>query len=167
MKKALSAILSLVVVVACLSGCSGGKKVNTILNITESNYLLITEDIYKNPTDYTGRTVKIEGLFEADGHGEHSHYYVYRYAPVYNGEHGHVQIQKLGFEVSYKGDMPKDNDWIEIVGVLQSRISHGNTILVLEADSITVLEERGAEIIGDIEAIIHDDGEDDEHEHTH
>jgi len=166
LKKLFISILSVVLITACLSACGGdAAKTNTTLNITESNYLTITTDIYTNPTDYTGRTIKIEGLYMADGHGEHSHYYVYRYAPVFDPAHGHDHIQQLGFEFTYKGDMPKDNDWIEVVGVLQSRVSHGNTILAIDADSVTVLSERGAETVGNTAAAEHD--REDDNEHTH
>ena len=140
--------LILAAVLACFAGCGNNKRPVDTLNITENTFLTQLTEIYDNPSSYIGKTIKIAGLFEADDHGGHSHYYVYRNAPVYDSDHGHDHIQKIGFEFSYNGKSPKDNDFIEVVGVLRNYSENGRTSLRLEANSVTVLSVRGAETIG-------------------
>jgi putative membrane protein len=161
LKKLFIGIVVFVLIAACFTGCGNNAKTNTTLNITEAKYLTLITDIYKNSTDYTGRTIKIEGLFMADNHGSHSHYYVYRNAPFYDPDHGHTYIQKIGFEFTYKGNMPKDNDWIEVIDVPHTYNENGQTLLTLDADSAIISSKRGAETIGGTETVHdHGDGED-------
>lgn len=155
-------MVSLLLLVACFTGCGNTTKTNDTLNITEKTFIAQVTDIYENPKNYTGKTITIEGLFEADEHGNYSHYYVYRNAPVYDPDHGHDHIQKIGFEFIYNGSLPKENDWIEVVGVLRTYNENGRTLLTLDANSVTVSSKRGAETIGDT-AAVHDHEDEDEH----
>ena len=155
MKKPFIIIGVLALAIACFAGCSSKKTVDT-LDITENTFLSQLTDIHDSPSRYTGKTIKIEGLFTEDTHNSHSHYYVYRNASVYDPDHKHNHIQQVGFEFSYKGNMPKENDWIEVVGVLRTYTENGHNSLRLEANSVKVLSERGEETIDDTKAA-HDD----------
>ena len=155
LKKSFISVIVLAVIIACFTGCNSKNPITTI-DITESTFMSQLTNIQSNPASYTGKTIKIEGVFEADEHNGHSHYYVYRNASVYDPDHKHDHIQKIGLEFSYKGNMPKDNDWIEVVGVLRDYTENGHNSLRLEANSVKVLSERGAEMIGNTEAA-HDD----------
>ena len=112
MKKLFISVISLILVIVCLSGCE--TKPDDILNITEDIFLTTLTDIHDNPESYTGKTIKIEGLFKSDEHNGHSHYYVYRNTSVYDTDHEHDHVQKIGFEFDYSGNLPKENDWIEV-----------------------------------------------------
>ena len=52
-----------------------------------------------------------------------------------------------GFEFTWDGSMPENNDWIEVVGSLRSYEDDGWTYLTLDAKFVTVMEERGAETV--------------------
>jgi putative membrane protein len=52
-----------------------------------------------------------------------------------------------GFEFTWDGEMPSDNDWIEVVGTLNKYDLDGQTYLTLKASSVTVKTERGAESV--------------------
>ena len=148
MKKIFISIMLLTLVVVCLSGCGNSTKLNDTLDITEGAFLTQITDINNNSASYIGKIIKIEGMFEADDHdGHHSHYYVYRNAAVYDKDHRHEHINKIGLEFSYNGNMPKDNDWISVVGILRNSTENGHTSITLEASSVTVLSERGTETI--------------------
>ena len=154
MKKSFIGIISLILVIACFAGCGSKKAVDIdILDITESTFLSQITEIYNDPSSYIGKTIKIEGIFKEDKHNGHSHYYVYRNAPVYDPDHGHEHIQQIGFEFEYNKSLPKENDWIEVLGILRIYTENGNAVLRLEDNNIKILNVRGAETIGDIEAV--------------
>jgi uncharacterized membrane protein YcgQ (UPF0703/DUF1980 family) len=50
-----------------------------------------------------------------------------------------------GFEFSWEGEMPKDNDWIEVTGTLDEYEEDGLSYLILRAKSVKEMAERGAE----------------------
>ena len=166
MKKLLTVIIIFALISICLSGCADTSKKEVVLNITEENFLTLVPGIYEDSASYIGRTIKLEGICTVAEHRLHSHYYIYRNAAVYDSNHGHSHNQKLGFEFSYNGDMPKNNDWVEVTGTLGSRIENGNTYLVIEASSVKILNTRGAETIGDTDLVIHEE-EDEADEHSH
>ena len=51
------------------------------------------------------------------------------------------------FEITYKGEMPKEKDWIEVIGTLRTYEEDGNTYLTLDVTSLKVLDKRGAETV--------------------
>ena len=151
MKKTVIALLTLL----CLLffGCSG--KTNTqseagnaeqtgdVINITEKMFVTYVNEIYTNTRDYIGRTIKLEGMYAVEATESSSYYYVYRVGPGCCGNDGSM----CGFEFTYNGDMPKDNDWIEVTGALRSYEENGKVYLTLDANSVKVLDVRGAETV--------------------
>ena len=51
------------------------------------------------------------------------------------------------FILNYKGEYPEINDWIEVVGTPEIVRDGPVELLYLNVQSITVLEERGAEFV--------------------
>lgn len=116
------------------------------LNITEKMYVTYINEIYTNPDSYLGKRLKIEGMFTAEYFGETdtTYYYVYRQGPGCCGNDGSM----CGFEFTSKdGKYPNENDWIEVVGTLDQYDENGVQYLTIRADSVTVKDERGAEIV--------------------
>ena len=147
MKKIFMSIMLLALAAVCLSGCGNGARSVDTLNIADSTFVNQITDIQNNPASYIGKTIKLEGIFEADEHEGHAHYYVYRNTAIYDTDHGHEHINKIGLEFEYNGSLPKDDDFIEVVGVLRNSTDHGNTSIVLEATSVIILSERGPETV--------------------
>ena len=116
-----------------------------VIEIRERLFIAQTNDIYINPGDYIGKTIKYEGIFDCEyweASGENI-YYVFRYGPGCCGYDANA-----GFEVIYGGEYPKKNDWVEAVGVLEEYEEGGVRYLRLNLLSLTVLEKRGKEYVG-------------------
>lgn len=77
--------------------------------------------------------------------GTENNNFVFRKTPGCCGADGLAGFEfKYDGEMPYKGEMPKPNDWVEIVGDL-IRDKSGN--IFLKAKSIKVLKERGKEFV--------------------
>lgn len=118
-----------------------------VIEITEKLFIAQTNDIYLNGGDYIGKTLRYQGIYANtsdwdDSIGEIYHY-VIRYGPGCCGYDG-----EAGFEVRWDGEWPEANDWVEVEGTLcEEAYDSGMKLLYLQLDSITVMEERGAEIV--------------------
>ena len=114
------------------------------IDITEKMYIHWINEIYTNTEPYLGKKVRIQGIYmkqiEEDGK---SYHYVYRQGPGCCGNDGTI----AGFEIAYDGIEPKDNDWIEVIGVLEEYEEEDSKYLILKADSVRVQSERGAEVL--------------------
>ena len=108
-------------------------------------YVTYINEIYVNTDDYLGQMIRIQGISQAykDENDGKTYYYVYRTGPGCCGNDGSM----CGFEFTWDGDMPKDKDWIEVVGSLRTYNEDGYDYLTLDAKSVTVMDERGAETV--------------------
>ena len=118
-----------------------------IIEVREKMFIVQTNDIYLNSEDYLGKTIKLEGVFAIEDFPwqERPFYYVLRFGPgccAYDGS--------AGFEVMWdpnikpKAIYPKDNDWVEAVGILKE-FNDGGIYITLT--TLTVLDKRGAEFV--------------------
>jgi uncharacterized membrane protein YcgQ (UPF0703/DUF1980 family) len=137
---------------------TGKKKANDgaaslpTLEIKDKMFISQTNDVYLNPEDYMGRRIKLEGLFKTDKYtgSDKDYCFVIRYGPGCCGNDGNV-----GFEVSWtdgKADKaadvyPNDDEWVEVVGVLDSYDEDGYPYIYLALESLTVKDERGKETV--------------------
>ncbi|MDR2425741.1 MAG: hypothetical protein LBD46_00920 [Endomicrobium sp.] len=119
-----------------------GKEV--IIEIKERFFIAQTNEIYLNAQDYIGKTVKYEGIFnvyESDINGK-KRYFVIRYGPgccIFDAT--------AGFEVYWNKQYPNQNDWVEVVGVVEEYDEKGIKYLRLALNSLTVLQKRGKETV--------------------
>jgi uncharacterized membrane protein YcgQ (UPF0703/DUF1980 family) len=115
-----------------------------IVEIKEKMFIEQTNDIYLNPEDYLGKTIKYEGIFKPyyDEELDETYYFVIRYGPGCCGYDSNA-----GFEVVWFGDYPNDNDWVEVIGVLEEYEENGNEYLRLQLSSLKVMDTRGAEYV--------------------
>ncbi|GHV84929.1 hypothetical protein AGMMS50230_05370 [Spirochaetia bacterium] len=131
---------------------------NGIIEIKEKMFIAQTNDIYLNPEDYLGKTIKLEGLFRTDSYVDLSRTFcfVLRNGPGCCGNDGSV-----GFEVSWpeaagvnsiaplaKGHRyPKPEEWVEAVGTLAYYEEEDYPYLYLALSSLEVKRQRGAEFV--------------------
>ena len=113
------------------------------IEINEKMYVSWINEIYTNSDRYIGETIKIEGMFKAyhDKTTNNTYNYVYRVGPGCCGNDGSM----CGFEFTWDGDMPKDNDWIEVVGTLDSYMEDDISYLTLRCKTLQVKTKRGKE----------------------
>ncbi len=114
-----------------------------VIELTENMYVTYINEIYTNFDDYIGRTIKLQGMFTSEYYepSDTTYYYVYRVGPGCCGNDGSM----CGFEFTWDGQMPQDNDWIEVIGTLDKYDLEGQTYLTLNAKSVQVMTERGTE----------------------
>jgi uncharacterized membrane protein YcgQ (UPF0703/DUF1980 family) len=106
-------------------------------------FIAQTNEVYLNPEDYMGRTVKLEGLFKKQEYpGGGGYCFVLRYGPGCCGNDG-----SAGFEVAWDRPYPQEDEWVEAVGVLDSYDEDGYPYLYLDLASLVVKEERGKEFV--------------------
>ncbi len=157
MKKLLVLLITASLLVSlCACGKTNGESESTadattkqisddVINITEKMFVTYINEIYTNTSDYIGKTIKIEGMFDAyhDETSDITYYYVYRTGPGCCGNDGSM----CGFEFTYNGKMPKEKDWIEVVGKLRTYKDGPDTYLTLDAQTVTIKDQRGSEIV--------------------
>ncbi|GHV43086.1 hypothetical protein AGMMS49546_23670 [Spirochaetia bacterium] len=123
---------------------------NTVIEIREKMFMAQTNDIYLNPEDYIGKTIKLEGLFKAEQYAENAppYCFVLRYGPGCCGSDGNA-----GFEVAWNEQTavaktyPNIDDWVEAVGTLKTYEEDGYPYLYLALSDLNVLDQRGAEYV--------------------
>ncbi|MDR2069497.1 MAG: hypothetical protein LBP71_06470 [Spirochaetaceae bacterium] len=117
-----------------------------VIEIKEKMFIAQTNDVYLNPEDYLGKTIKLEGLFKYEIGYENFYCYVIRYGPGCCSYDGNA-----GFEVAWDNPdqkkYPEEDAWVEAVGVLDSYDEDGYPYLYLSLSSLTVKQTRGAEFV--------------------
>lgn len=129
------------------------------IKVMENVYVDYINDIYLDTERYLGNTIEIEGMFnkEVDENGK-EHYYVYRLTQnesskeCENEEHNHndddnnhqeheMIESKIGLEFSFDGELPKEKDWIKVVGKLKIK----DKSIILDSADVEIMKERGLE----------------------
>ncbi|GHU30359.1 hypothetical protein FACS1894172_03480 [Spirochaetia bacterium] len=115
-----------------------------VVEIKEKMFIAQTNDVYLNPEDYLGKTIKLEGLFKSDTYldADTAYHFVLRYGPGCCGTDGNA-----GFEVAWDQAYPQEDEWVEAVGLLSSYEEDGYPYLYIQLSSLNVLENRGAEFV--------------------
>ena len=117
-----------------------------VIEIREKLFIAQTNDMYLNPGDYLGKTIRYEGIYKSyipETGQEEPWHYVIRYGPGCCGYDG-----EAGFEVRWDGEFPQEDDWVEVTGTLHEEIyPSGLKVLYLEIASLAVKQERGQEYV--------------------
>jgi hypothetical protein len=116
-----------------------------ILMIREKLFIQQCNDVYLNPDEYVGRTIRLEGIYDEyldEESGETSRY-VIRYGPGCCGYDG-----MAGFEFMYDGETkPKQDDWIEATGIVELVGPESESYVVLRLSGLRVMDTRGEEYV--------------------
>jgi hypothetical protein len=124
----------------------------TVFEIKEKMFIAQTNDVYLNPQEYVGKTIKLEGLFKLEqyaGGADAPYCFVIRYGPGCCGYDGNA-----GFEVAWDSPgtldakkYPREDDWVEAVGELKYYDEDDYPFLYIALSSLKVLDKRGAEFV--------------------
>lgn len=136
--------LAMFLIFFSLTACGDKEEKSNIIEIKERMFVQQCNDIYLNPDEYKDKIIKIEGMYdEYDSFtGDEKYSYVVRYGPGCCGDDGLV-----GFEFIYDGDIPKVNDWIQVLGTLDTVDEGDYEYIVLKALEVNVLDVRGEEFV--------------------
>jgi uncharacterized membrane protein YcgQ (UPF0703/DUF1980 family) len=126
---------------------AGTGETRDFVEIKEKMFIAQVNDVYLNPKDYLGKTIKLEGLFKQDHSYEKTYSFVIRYGPGCCGNDGNA-----GFEVAWAAEKakpyPAEDSWVEATGVLKTYEENGySDYLYLDLSSLNVLSRRGAETV--------------------
>jgi uncharacterized membrane protein YcgQ (UPF0703/DUF1980 family) len=118
-----------------------------VIEIKDKLFIAQVNDVYVNPEDYLGKTIKLEGIFKEERGNNKSYCFVLRYGPGCCGLGGNV-----GFEVAWdkeKGEpYPVEDSWVEATGELKTYEEDGySDYLYLDLISLNVLKKRGTETV--------------------
>lgn len=145
------------------------KKITEVIEVKEDMYVTKISEIGVDAGKTEGRIIKLEGMYykgmpyveasvdpnaieEAQNNntevkketkvtpGTENKNYVLRKSPGCCGDDGFV-----GFGFEYNGELPKENDWIEVTGELT--LSEDTGEMVLKASSVKILDKRGTEFV--------------------
>lgn len=135
---------------------SEDKESQEIIKIMENVYVDYINDIHLDSSKYIGKTIEIEGMFkEEKDENNKKHLYVYRLTYIMEHTHdeegNHVEGDEdehlaevevmSGFEFNYNDDLPKENDWIKVIGKLEEK----DGSLIINAESVKIMKDRGME----------------------
>ena len=106
---------------------------DNIIEIKDKLFIEQTNDFFLNLNEYVGKTVKIEGLiYNYKDDKDNIYYAVVRNTPGCCGNDG-----LAGLDIRYDEDYPKDNTWVEVIGVVQKdKMSDGSEIPAIQISSI-------------------------------
>jgi len=144
-------ITNAVVLLAILvftTSCAKTDNKNEVIEIKEKMFISQVNDVYLNPDDYLGKTIKLEGLFVMEYFNTRTEPYcfVLRYGPGCCGSDGNV-----GFEIArmtnQKISYPEKDSWVEAIGELKTYKNENYEYLYLDLTSLNVLNKRGAEYV--------------------
>jgi uncharacterized membrane protein YcgQ (UPF0703/DUF1980 family) len=114
-------------------------------NIQGTLFVEQCNDVYLNPEDYDGKSVKIEGLMdiypsEEDGT---TTYGIFRYGPGCCGNDG-----VAGFQLQTTKELTfQSEEWIEVNGTFRVAENEGVITVVIETEDVTLKEEQGTEFV--------------------
>ncbi len=142
----------LALMIVFLVGCSNNTSVEEIdsnsdtIVISEDMYVTWINEIYVNYQDYIGKKIKLEGMYTNyySMQDDETYNMVYRVGPGCCGNDGNM----AGFKFECAGELPKENDWIEVEGVLDTYEAYEINNLILKDAKVKVKEERGIETVG-------------------
>ncbi|MDR2729571.1 MAG: hypothetical protein LBB81_01575 [Treponema sp.] len=120
---------------------------NDVINIKEKMFISQVNDVYVNPEDYLGKTIKLEGIFKMEQGYDKLYCFVLRYGPGCCGNDGNV-----GFEVAWDKEREKPypgiDSWVEATGELKTyEEDEDYQYLYLDLVSLNVLNKRGMETV--------------------
>jgi len=120
-----------------------------VVEIQEKYFIQQFNDMYANPDEYNGKTIKFEGMLDMwqDFQDESvTHYIVYRKkTSACCGA-----IDRRGLYIEYDGEKPDPDDWVAVEGILKIvDYESGMFDMVLADAKMTVKppQERGEDIV--------------------
>ena len=109
-----------------------------IHEITEKMFIGQINDVYYNYKDYQNKYIKYEGIFITLPGSEMDYRLVMRYGPGCCADDGFV-----GFQVYYEGTYPKQNEWVEVIGLVKEYEVDGANAYVLHIKELTIKDKKG------------------------
>ena len=111
-----------------------------LITVREHTFVRQMDEINRNIDRYVGNYITLEGFVVIVTYGNDAIYGVGRNYAGCCGE------EFSGVIIEYDGQMPEENDWVEILGVLEASSYFANTAVVRVREFV-VKQERGLEFV--------------------
>ena len=156
MKKALSTLTALCLVIAVVfsfTACGSGSGIDAAqtteraenavdIDITEATFKGWIKELETSPTDYIGKTVRLEGImYSFEAKNGNTYYTVYR-----DGCCANDHMYSIEFMTSKA--KPENGAWVELIGTFESYTEGPDTYYHLINSQITEKSERGEAALG-------------------
>lgn len=115
-----------------------------IIQIGEKMFVGQINDIYANPDEYLGKTIRYEGFYMVFDNGETGSRYDY---VLRNGPGCCGNDSQVGFEINWDGAAPDIDAWVEVTGEMSSYEEDGWPYLCVNATELKVLPYRGNDTV--------------------
>jgi uncharacterized membrane protein YcgQ (UPF0703/DUF1980 family) len=145
MKKNFKKFIICLLVASLFCTSIASAKSTKIIELTDKFYVTYINDIFYNQDDYLGKTLRLQGAYMKAtynlGNSKKKQIdFVYRNGPGCCGNDGAM----CGFEFENTNKVAlKDDDWIEVTGVLETYEENGLSFLRLANCTVTVMKKRG------------------------
>lgn len=145
MKKNFKKFIICLLVASLFCTSIASAKSTKIIELTDKFYVTYINDIFYNQDDYLGKTLRLQGAYMKAtynlGNSKKKQIdFVYRNGPGCCGNDGAM----CGFEFENTNKVTlKDDDWIEVTGVLETYEENGLSFLRLANCTVTVMKKRG------------------------
>lgn len=115
-----------------------------VVEIKEKMFIQQCNDVFLNPADYSGKIIKLEGLYDeyVDEETGETYHIIYRNTPGCCGADG-----AIGFSFTYEGEIPEPNDWIKVSGIAEVIKTDGYDDVILHLTALEVTDQRGKEFV--------------------
>jgi uncharacterized membrane protein YcgQ (UPF0703/DUF1980 family) len=117
-----------------------------VIEIKEKLFLAQVNDVYLNPADYLGKTLKVAGIFARSNEEPDAPCFVFRHSPGCCGNDGMAGLV-IRWDGAAAPPFPNENDWVEAIGILTEHSDADAPYLYLALTALKVLPERGAEFV--------------------
>jgi hypothetical protein len=107
------------------------------------NYIMLWYDIQNDMRNYRGKRIEVTGVFRTDPER------VLRYRELnFDERMGSGEKIELGFDLRGNFILPEENSWVEVIGLIDdNRLTGNDNRLIIQVISITVMNQRGQEVV--------------------
>ena len=127
--------------------CKKSGNEETIVEIRDRLFISQVNDVYLNSSDYFGKKIKLEGIYNEEMWRNSLYRSIVRYGP--GGCCGNDA--NVGFEVRWPQNSPNEypgvDSWVEATGILRFYFDHSERYIYLDLISLDVKNQRGMEYV--------------------
>ena len=104
---------------------------NVDVIISDENFITDMDEVFNNIDDYIGKTMKVEGFI---GSIDGDNFKVLRLYDMAHDDHSHEVT--VGVNAIYDGEVPAEDTWVEIIGVIIKEVVDGREQPVIKVSRL-------------------------------
>lgn len=104
---------------------------NIDITIKDDTFITQMDEVFINIYDYIGKTMKVEGIVK---NVSGKNFAVVRLYDMQHEDHSHEVT--VGIDAEYNGEVPAEDSWVKIIGVIDKQVRDGKDKPVLKVKSL-------------------------------